>query len=89
MIVKEPKMIEKGEVINVSLVPKNEAEYPEFVKVEILQKLPIEDKNIYIAKMITAAKQDFGYHVGELLVVHITYEADKMFAFCEGAAQKA
>ncbi|MGM0623829.1 MAG: hypothetical protein ACQESH_07410 [Campylobacterota bacterium] len=81
-------MIKKGEVINLSLIPKNEAEYPEFVKAKVLQTLPSKDKQLYLAKLLHAPKQDFGYCIGELLVVHVSYEEDKMFAFCEGAAQK-
>lgn len=81
-------MIETSEHLSVSLVPKNEAEFPEVVQVEVLKKLPIDKKEVYIAKLLTPPHQDFGYHVGELLVVNVKYEDDKMFAFCEGAMQK-
>ena len=81
-------MIQIGQRLSVSLVPKNEAEYPEIVEVEIMKQLPLKHKNVYIAKLLTQTHQDFGYHVAQLLVVNVTYEEDKMFAFCQEALQK-
>jgi hypothetical protein len=78
-------MIQLGDEIPISLVPKNEAEYPEIVTAKIIQQFPIDEQEVYMAKLLIQTNQDFGYHVGELLLVHVSYENDKMFAYCEKA----
>jgi hypothetical protein len=80
-------MIQIGDEVKISLVPKNEAEYPEIVSVKIVQQLPLDDKEVYIAKLLVQTNQDFGYHVGELLLVYVTYENGKMFAYSEKSIQ--
>lgn len=78
-------MIKIGDEISISLVPKNEAEYPEIVTAKVVQQFPIEEQEVYIAKLLMQTHQDFGYHVGELLLVNVSYENNKMFAYCEKA----
>jgi len=82
-------MVQLGDEIMVNLVPKNEAMYPEIVKVQLMQRLPLDEKEVFIAKLLVLTGQDFGYQVGELLLVHLSYEANNLFAYCEKSIQEA
>lgn len=75
--------------IDVLLSPKNEADYPEQVKVKLLQQIPSEMTQVFIAELLQQTKQDFGYHVGELLIIKITIEEDSILAVCTESLHEA
>jgi hypothetical protein len=75
--------------INVLLSPKNEAEQPELVLVKVLQQIPSENSFVFIGTLQQQTKQDFGYRVGELLIVKTIIENDKVSAFCTQSLQEA
>lgn len=87
-ILKEKKFdhlrsLEENNTIRVVLVPKNEAEIPESVWVDIKQQLPIEDTYTFIGSLLTQPTQDFGFYKGELLIVKIILKDDKLMAICD------
>lgn len=68
--------------IDVLLSPKNEAELPELARVQLVQQIPSQSAQVFIGKLLQQTKQDFGYQVGELLLIKITLEDNSYIAFC-------
>jgi hypothetical protein len=81
-------MVDIGDIIDVMLLPKNEAEYPESAKVKLKAKLPIGDKELFVGELLYQTKQDFGFIVGEFIMVHVTNQDGKVSAFCSGSMQE-
>jgi hypothetical protein len=77
-------MIKTDDIIDVILLPKNEAEHPETAKVKIKAQIPTEDKSkeVFLGELLQQTKQDFGFVEGEFLMINVTMEDGKMSAYC-------
>ena len=75
-------MIKIDDIIDVILLPKNEAEHPETARVKIKAKIPTEDKQVFLGELLQQTKQDFGFVEGEFLMINVTIEDGKMSAYC-------
>lgn len=75
-------MIKIDDIIPVILLPKNEAEHPESTQVKIKAQIPYEDKLVYLGELLHQTKQDFGFAVGEFLMINVSIEDGKMSAYC-------
>lgn len=75
--------------ISVLLSPKNEADYPEQVKVRLLKKIPVDENLVFIGELLTQTKQDFAYNISELLMITIVVEDNSIMAVCNESFMEA
>ncbi|HFU76309.1 MAG TPA: hypothetical protein ENK66_08705 [Arcobacter sp.] len=81
--------IQLEDEVSIILLPSNEADYPENVNAKILQEIPSDLSDVFIAELLQQPQQDFGYHVGEFLLIRVMYEEDKRFVYCEKSLKEA
>jgi len=75
-------MINIDDIIDVILLPKNEAEHPETARVKIKAQIPTQDKQVFLGELLQQTKQDFGFVAGEFLMINVTQEDGKISAYC-------
>ena len=81
--------IQISDEVSTVLLPSNEADFPENANVVILQEIPSDLSDVFIGKLLQQPKQDFGYHVGELLLIRVMYEENKRFVYCEKSLKES
>lgn len=82
------RLKDSREIIQVNLVPRNEAEYPEKIWVDIKNVLSVDDGYTLIAQLLVQPSQDFGMKKGELVVVKIQEIKDDLIAFCQNTLKE-